>query len=191
MTTTRGPARRRSYGQVFQGQAIDGQPLLHGVFNEHQVRAAAGLTMVLGALAFAEAALGKVYWPIQFTTLLFAVEFAARVMHGIAVSPLGIVAAWLVRGRPPQWVSAKPKRFAWSLGLAMSLAMAAITNLGIRGTLPLAICVVCLVLMWLEAVLGLCLGCEIHAFMVGRGWVAQDDAIEICGNGVCRPSEPR
>lgn len=191
MTTTREFASRRSYGQVFQGQAIDGQPLRHGVFNEHQVRAAAGLTLVLGALAFAEAALGKVYWPIQFISLLFAVEFAARVLHGISVSPLGIVAGWLVRGRPPQWVSAKPKRFAWSLTLSMSVAMATITNLGICGGLPLAICLVCLVLLWLEAVLGLCLGCEIHALMVQRGWVARDDAIEICSPGTGRPGASR
>jgi hypothetical protein len=119
-------------------------------------------------------------------TVLFFVDFALRVSLGIGASPVGLAAKWLVRWRAPQWVSARPKRFAWSLGLVMSAAMAAITNLGIRGALPLSVCLVCLALMWLESVLGLCLGCEIYAFMARRGWVGRDDVVEICSDEVCR-----
>jgi hypothetical protein len=39
--------------------------------------------------------------------------------------------------------------------------------------------------MWLEAVLGLCLGCEIYGLLVRRGWVAPDPAIEVCSSGAC------
>ena len=56
----------------------------------------------------------------------------------------------------------------------MSGAMTIITNYGIRGWLPRSICLICLTLMWLESVLGLCLGCEIHGLLVRRGWVRQD-----------------
>jgi hypothetical protein len=87
--------------------------------------------------------------------------------------------------RPPQWVSAKPKRFAWSIGIVMSLAMVIITNSGIRGALPLTICMICMVFMWLEAVLGLCLGCEVYAVLQRRGWIARDPGIEVCADGVC------
>ena len=79
----------------------------------------------------------------------------------------------------------RPKRFAWTLGLVMALAMAIITNRGIHGPLPRTICLICLTLMWMEAVLGLCLGCEIYGVMVRRGWRARDDAVEICANGAC------
>ena len=64
-------------------------------------------------------------------------------------------------------MSAKPKRFAWTLGLVMSFAMMVITNSDIHGALPRTICLICLVLMWLESVLGLCLGCEIHGCSFG------------------------
>ena len=67
----------------------------------------------------------------------------------------------------------------------MALAMTVITNAGIHGPLPRTICLICLTLMWLEAVLGLCLGCEIYGVMVRRGWRARDDAFEICPNGAC------
>jgi hypothetical protein len=177
----------RMYGQALHGLTLNGTPVTAGVFDEHQVRAAAGLTLVAGAVAFVYAWFAKVYAPIQVVTALFAVEFALRVVFGIGHSPFGWLARALVRRRAPEWVSAQPKRFAWTLGLVMALAMTAITNGGIRGALPLSICLVCLTLMWLEAVLGLCLGCEIHGALRRRGWVARDEAYEICAGAACEP----
>ena len=69
--------------------------------------------------------------------------------------------------------------------MAMALAMAVITNSGVHGPLPRTICLICLTLMWLEAVLGLCLGCEIYGLMVRRGWRATDTAYETCVNAAC------
>ena len=162
-----------------------GQPLKAATVNEHQVRAAAGMTLALGTVAFVYAYFAHVYTPIQAVTALFFVEFALRLAAGIERSPLGLLAGWMTRRQRPDWVSAKPKRFAWTLGLALSLAMTLITNGGIRGALPLSICLACLTLMWLEAVLGLCLGCEIHGLLVRRGWAAKDEAFEICSHGAC------
>jgi hypothetical protein len=82
-------------------------------------------------------------------------------------------------------VSAKPKRFAWTLGLAMAAAMTVITNVNIHGYLPRSMCLVCLTLMWMESVVGLCLGCTIYSLMVRRGWRNRDVDIEVCAGGVC------
>jgi hypothetical protein len=174
-----------NYGEVIPGLTIDGRQITAGVFDETQVRAAAGLTLALGATAFAYAYFGKVYEPIKLVTVLFFIEFTVRVALGIRYSPIGQLAKLMTRRHAAVWVSARPKRFAWSLGLAMSFAMAIITNVDIRGALPLTICMICMVLMWMEAVLGLCLGCEIYRFMVRRGWVARDAASEICRDGTC------
>ncbi len=178
----------RVFGERIQGLSAQGLPVKAGVFNEHQVRAAAGLTLVAGAIAFVYAYFAKQYVPIKLVTALFFVEFLVRVTLGLRYSPFGRVAQWLAGGRPPEWVSAKPKRFAWTLGLVMSLAMTLITNNDIRGTLPLTICLICMTLMWLESVLGLCLGCEIYGVMVRRGWIARDEAFEICSGGACSPA---
>jgi hypothetical protein len=175
----------RTFGETIHGLSMAGKPVTAGVFDEHQVRAAAGLTLVAGAVAFVYAYFAKEYVPIQLVTVLFFVEFLARVTVGLKYSPFGQLARLLVRGQSPHWVSAKPKRFAWSLGLVMSLAMAVITNTNVRGTLPLTICLICMTLMWLEAVLGLCLGCEVYGAVVRRGWVAKDEAYEICTSGAC------
>lgn len=189
MTTFSDPSIQSKNKEDYRGGVTDffsdSSELRAAVVNENQVRAAAGLTMVLGAIAFVYAYFVKVYVPIQVVTIVFFIEFLIRVTAGLTYSPIGILARWITQRQPSHWVSAKPKRFAWTLGLLMSLAMMIITNSDIRGALPLTICLICLALMWLEAVLGLCLGCEIHRVMVRRNWATRDKAVEVCAHGAC------
>jgi len=180
----------RRYGERVEVVARDGRPVLAGVFDERQVRAAAGITMALGSVAFAEALLAKSYLPIRAVTAFFFVDFTLRVWLGLGRSPVGLLARTLTRTMPPEWVSAAPKRFAWSLGLVMSLAMTVITNLRITGLLPMSICTLCLTLMWLEAVLGLCLGCQVHRLLVRRGLLGARANVEICSDGACQVGVP-
>jgi len=180
-----------TFGQRISDLRVDGREVHGAVFNEHEVRAAAGVTMVVGAVAFSYAYFEKQYVPLQAVATFFFIEFLIRVTIGLQASPVGFLARAMMSRRPPDWVSAKPKRFAWSLGLAMTFAMTIITNSGIRGYLPRTICLICLTLMWMESVLGLCLGCEIHAFLVRRGWAANDPDFEVCAGGVCDvPARP-
>ena len=174
-----------AFGQRISGLTADGRELHAPVFDENQVRAAAGLTMVVGTVAFAYAYFAENYVPLQVASTLFFVEFLMRLTTGLKYSPMGVIARGLTRGQPPEWVSAKPKRFAWTLGVGMAFAMTIITNSGIRGTLPRTICAICLMLMWMESVLGLCVGCKIHALLVRRGWTTKDPAFEVCANGAC------
>jgi hypothetical protein len=179
------------FGQRISGLSVDGRELRAAVFNENEVRAAAGVTMVVGAVAFSYAYFERQYVPLQVVATFFFVEFLIRVTVGLRYSPVGLVARAMMSRRPPDWVSAKPKRFAWSLGLAMTFAMTIITNSGIRGYLPRTICLICLTLMWMESALGLCLGCQIHAFLVRRGWAAEDADFEVCAGGACEiPARP-
>jgi Domain of unknown function (DUF4395) len=173
------------FGERVPGLIVEGKELLAPVVNEREVRAAAGITMVLGAVAFSYAYFDQQYVPLQAAASLFFLEFLMRVTVGIRHSPVGVLARAMTAGQPVEWVSAKPKRFAWTLGLAMALAMTVITNSGIRGYLPRTICLICLTLMWLESALGLCLGCKIYSLMAKRGWIADDPEIELCAAGSC------
>ncbi len=174
-----------AFGEVISGLAPDGDELRSAVFNENEVRAAAGLTMVLGAVAFAYAYFAANWLPLQVVTTLFFVEFFMRVTTGLRYSPIGVIARQLTRRQPPEWVSAKPKRFAWTIGLVMSFSMMVLTNSGVTGIVPRTVCLICLTLMWLESVLGICLGCELHGRLVRRGWTTKDPAFEVCAHGAC------
>ncbi len=174
-----------AYGQHIDGATADGVPLRAAVFEERQVRAAAGLLMVLGAIAFFVALLDHDYLLLRIVSVFMLVEFAIRVTVGIHVSPAGLLARLLTRRYPPEWVSAKPKRFAWSIGVGIAGAMSIITNAGITGWLPRTLCIICLVFLWLESVLGFCVGCELYGFMVKRGMASVDPAYEVCAGGAC------
>jgi Domain of unknown function (DUF4395) len=182
---TRGHEIAAVYGQRIEGLTIDDRELHAGVFNENEVRAAAGMTMVMGAVVFVLALTEQIYLPLQLMTIFFFVEFGIRVTAGLQYSPIGRLAHLMVRRYEPEWVSARPKRFAWSMGVVLSFTMVIITNTGIRGVLPATLCSICLVLMWMESALGFCAGCELYAYLRRRGWIAKDDAVEICAGGVC------
>ena len=92
------------YGQPLYGQAPQGTALRAGVFNEHEVRAAAGLTMVVGAVGFGPAYFQHQYLPLRLVTAFLCAEFLVRVTVGLRYSPASLVARALLRGRPPEWV---------------------------------------------------------------------------------------
>lgn len=98
----------RTYGQVISGTAADGSELQSGVFNENEVRAAAGLTMVVGAVAFVYAYFNKYYVPLQVVATFFFAEFLIRVTLGLQYSPTGIVGRFLTQRNPPDWVYLVP-----------------------------------------------------------------------------------
>jgi hypothetical protein len=174
------------FGERVPGLTSDGRDLRAPVVDERVVRAAAGITLVIGAVAFSYAYFAKQYAPLQAAASLFCLEFLLRVTVGIRRSPVGLLARAMTLGQPPEWVSAKPKRFAWTLGLVMATAMTIITNSGIRGYLPRTICLICLTLMWMESALGLCLGCRIYGALARRGRMPHDPEIEVCADGACR-----
>ena len=173
-------------GQRISGRTADGVELHAAVVDENQVRAAAGVTMVMGSVAFSLAYFDHQYVLLQCVSTFFFIEFFARLTVGLRFSPVGVIARAMTLHQVPDWVSAKPKRFAWTLGGGMAFSMMIITNIPIRGTLPRTICAICLTLMWMESVLGLCLGCKIHALLVRRGWATKDPAYEVCAHGECK-----
>lgn len=87
-----------------QGRADLEEAVPAAVVDEHRVRAAAGLTMAAGGVAFAYAYFRQLYWPLQAVSSLFAVEFLVRVTGGLRRSPFGLIAGLLTRRHRPDWV---------------------------------------------------------------------------------------
>jgi hypothetical protein len=120
---------------------------LTAAVDENEARAAAGLTLVTGTVAFAYAYFDQRYLPLQVAASLFLADFLLRVAAGLRRSPACLLAR--ADRRPAGAVGpARSKRFAWTLGLAMAAAMTAITNSGTRGALPRTMC---LTLIWMES----------------------------------------
>ena len=138
------------------------------------------------------------------TWLLFYALFemlAGMSMRTAALSPTVWVASWIAKKSSPVWKPLAPKRFAWSIGATMiciclvffhpekfAAAVNTITTLGLLPTteqymprwLPLMMVWMCFGFMWMETVLGYCLGCHVHALLVKAGIFTE--VCEECNN---------
>jgi hypothetical protein len=134
--------------------------------NEVSARLVAAGVVALGAVIV----VAQEPWLIA----IMAYGFAARVLTGPTLSPLGQLVTRVVTpalGAEPRYVPGPPKRFAQGIGATLSLA-AAVVHFGIGATgLAYVLVGAIVVAASLEAGLGLCLGCKIFAVLMRVGVV--------------------
>jgi hypothetical protein len=173
-------------GEIIPDLKINGHPAPYPVVNERAVRATAGLMLIAAVVAFSLAYFMNYFLPLKIITPIFLVDFTARVFTGVdRFSPFGMLGTMLVRNQKPEWVGAAQKRFAWTIGIAVALFMTVITNMNITGVLPLSFCMMCISLMWMEATLGVCVGCVIYKWFVKHGVMKSPEYYPACPGGVC------
>lgn len=116
--------------------------------------------------------LAAIVFDAPWLTLVIAYGFAARVLTGPTLSPLGQLVTRVVTprlGLDPRYVPGPPKRFAQGIGLVFS-ATAATLALGFdqRGAAYVALGMLA-VAATLESAFGYCLGCKIFAVLMRLG----------------------
>lgn len=95
-------------------------------------------------------------------------DMLAACLFGLTpLSPFGVLGTFLTRDVPPLWMPAQPKRFAWFLGVLMTTACIICNRLEQRWA-NVGLAVGCIILTWLEAALGFCLGCWMWNHGVAR-----------------------
>lgn len=159
------------------GERVEGYDV--PVLNEREARAGAGILFFVALVAFMHAWLEGNFALVQLVIIGFFVDFFLRVIVSPRLSPSLIVGRFFVRNQRPELVGAAQKRFAWAIGLALAAAMLWLfVGLGVRGPLTMAICALCLLLLFFETAFGICLGCMI--------WNAvMPTPAELCPGGVC------
>jgi len=148
--------------------------------NEKAARVVAAGVVALSVLAIATG------W--RWLLIVLALGFAARVASGPRFSPLGLLATRVIAPRlgSPRPVPGPPKRFAQAVGLTFSLAA---VLLAFAFDAPTAAWIVTGVLAgaaFLEAALGLCLGCQVFALLMRAGVIPRA-VCEECANIWARP----
>lgn len=142
-------------------------------------------------------------YTIQTWVLMYALfEMLAGMSKATSyLSPTIWLSTLLARHQRPLWKPLAPKRFAWGIGATMICTCLVFfhpekfaaafnwvaqhpvlptTEQYLPRWLPLVMVWVCLGFMWLEAVLGFCVGCKIHALLVKAG-VFKEECVE-CNN---------
>ena len=175
-----------AYGRLIDGLTINGKPAPYGVINERGVRAAAGIMFLIGVLTLFYIRTTGNYAPLLVVVPLFWLDFLLKTVFSPHLSMFGFLGELAVRKQRPEWVGAAQKRFAWSIGLALSSAMLIVSVfLQLRGWIPFGICITCLTFMWMESALGICAGCSIYGWLLRAGIIATPQHRPACPGGAC------
>lgn len=177
---------KKEIGHIIPWLEIHGKPAPYGVLDERAIRATAGIKFFIGMMTLMYTFLTKDFTLVQIVLPLFFLNFLILVVWWPAYSPVSMIGRFFVQNQVPEYVGAIQKRFAWSLGLIMSTAvMILIFWFSISGFLPLFLCSICLLFMWMETSLGICVWCKIYFFFINTWILKQPEHRPACPGGAC------
>ncbi len=153
------------------------------VINERDARASAGIMFLLGMLSLFSFILTKnLFWANLFT-ITFIVEFLVRVFVNPLYAPYMVLGSLIVSNQEPDWVEASPKKFAWVLGVILGIIMSYFILFDILTPARLLTCLLCLFLLYMESIFGICLGCILYKRL--------NIKLYKCPGGVCEVPKAR
>lgn len=147
----------------------------------------AARTVAAGVVAMSVAAIAaRQPWLL----VVLAAGFWARVLTGPTLSPLGRLATSVVAPvlGEPKHVPGPPKRFAQAIGTAFSTAAVLLWFVAGAHVAALAVTGALAVAAFLEAALGLCLGCTVFGLLMRAGLVPES-VCEACADVSLRHPE--
>jgi hypothetical protein len=159
------------------GERVDGYDAL--MFNEREVKAAAGIVFLFAFMAFMSGFLTGNNEPTKLMVSVFLFDFFIRIFINPKYSPSMVVGRWIVNNQKPEYTDAAPKKWAWSIGFTLAAIMFYLVVLNdIRGPVNILTCALCLSLLFFEAVFGICAGCKIYNLV-------HQEKVKYCPGGVC------
>jgi len=171
-------------GKIFQfGERVKNFEV--PVFNEREIRAAAGILFLFAIISFMYVVLKGDFFPIKLFIVAFLIDFLIRLFINPKFSPSMIVGRLFVRNQEIEYVGAPQKRFAWVIGLVLVLYMfIALVIFSTVGPINLLVCFFCLTFLFSESVLGICLGCKVYPLF-------NKNKPMLCPGGVCTPKKKK
>ncbi|GGB20716.1 DUF4395 domain-containing protein [Puia dinghuensis] len=149
------------------------------VLNEREIRAAAGLLFLATFLSLMLILFDNNFVPVKYVITLFLTDFIIRVFINPKFAPTLIIARIIVGRQTPEYVGARQKKFAWSVGLVLSATMF-IFLVVVNAYSPITgiTCLVCLLFLYFESVFGICLACKFYSLVFKK-------KVQYCPGEVC------
>jgi hypothetical protein len=160
------------FGEDVEGYAVP-------VLNEREIRASAGIMFLFLLIALMQILFKQDFLLVKYVTVVFLSDFVIRVFVSPRFSPLLIIGRLIVSRQVPEYVGAPPKKFAWTIGLALSgLMFFLLVVLNSYSIITSVTCFICLFFLFFESAFGICLGCLFY------GLFYKDDP-QYCAGEVC------
>ena len=149
------------------------------VLNEREIRAAAGILFLATFISLMFILFRNNFLPIKYVVTIFLADFIIRVFVNPAFSPTLIIGRLIVHNQSPEYVGAKPKKFAWTIGVALSATMFVfMVILNSYSPITGIICFICLLFLFFESAFGICLGCKFYPLFF-------KEKVENCPGEIC------
>ena len=157
------------------GQTFEGECDLR--INEVATRARAGLLNILSTVTMILLVAKPEWDPVLYVGPYVIFDMLVASRFGLTpLSPTGLLGTAMTMRMAPLWKPVKPKRFAWTLGAILGVTCLTFRLLELGNPWLLSVLGICFVLTWLEAVLGFCVGCWMHAMFWGCEVCSLSDA---------------
>jgi hypothetical protein len=145
--------KAKQFGETVEGYNIP-------VLNEREIRAASGLLFLFTFLSLMFILFKGNFLMIKYVITVFMSDFIIRVFITPKYAPTLIIGRLIVSRQNPEYVGAAQKKFAWIIGVVLSVAMFVLMVLiNSYSIITGLICLVCLIFLFFESVFGICLGC--------------------------------
>ncbi|HMK04944.1 MAG TPA: DUF4395 domain-containing protein [Ferruginibacter sp.] len=144
------------------GENVEGYNI--PVLNEREIRAAAGILFLATFISLVLIVFKNNFLPVKYVITFFLTDLIIRVFVSPRFSPTLIIGRLIVRNQSPEYVGARPKKFAWMIGIVLSATMF-IFMVVVNSYSPVTgiTCLVCLLFLFFESAFGICLGCKVYS----------------------------
>lgn len=154
------------------------------VLNEREIRASAGLYFLIIFLALMLILLRNDFLLAKYAITVFLMDFLIRVFISPVYAPSLVIGRFIVRNQVPEYVGAQQKKFAWLVGIILSLTMFIhLVILNAYSPVTGIICLLCLIFLFFESAFGICLGCTVYRMIYGQ-------KAQYCPGEVCETRQP-
>lgn len=173
----------------FTGPNGDGLFGFPNPVNELAARTVAAGVLVLATLTLVLSLTAGPGW--LWLSVVLAYGFLARAATGPTLSPLGQLATRVIAPKlgPARPVPGPPKRFAQTIGAAVSTSTVILVALGLT-TPAQALLALIIVFAGLESLFAFCVGCRIFGALMRAGLIPTDTC-EACANVAMPVAAPR
>ena len=159
------------------------------VLDERRMRASAGIMFLLGLIAFINAFILQNFIVIPYIAGFLMLNFIIGIFINPKFSPTMFIAYLFVRKQSPLQIGAIQKKFAWSLGLTLSIVIFILSLYLINDITffePVCfLCLICIILLYFETAFGICIGCKLYYLALNLKLIKQPIEKPNCMGNSC------
>ena len=177
---------KKEIWEIIPNLKIDWKLAPYGVLNENAIRRNALIIFILGLLTFFYTFITKDFFYFNILVPFLFLDFFIKISIWPKYSFFSKISNFLVKNKKKEYVWAKQKRFAWTVWFIMSgITMILVLWFWIKCGLPMFLCLLCLIFMFLEAFYWYCVWCSIYILLRNKWYIKQEKYTPVCSNWAC------